>query len=654
MALSSWTDIGGPNDPVQRSPDGGQPSWETLTGDAERVERCDHGKDRDKCELCSHTAMAMTPEQVQQYNEQYGPYLYHGSPELNEWDDEHYRRPMEDRTQDILTNGLFPNEMGMYHHKPSVYLSNDPAMAHGFARSGQGGPGAIFRVDINKLDPSLLEADEWQTPPDSPGIEDYHGDSEWSKTPAHGQFLADPKNTWDSLSGNWNQLHPGTGAVAYRGHIPADAIELHDTVEERWPKRDLDEPKYEPQHYSASEDELHIALALPQHIADEIEDWVSAQDWPEGTELEDKDDYHITLLYAKDGHEDHNEADWLRHSEGYDVKVTGVDEFGDEDPKAIVLRLDSPEVLEHANDLQDMAERRDLDISRFPGGYKPHITVAYGPHKPAYIRAPKLKFRSGPSEVSEPRVSSWREAMADRTGQIDIDDLIDQFKHMPVPREIHDVTGPGATVGDMHDPRMAWGNCNNLATYFAEFCQEHGYQASCSQGDEFQHGEPDDLDWMHPAELGYEKYDPQTHLDGHAVTFVHSHDGSVYTVDWTAAQYGYTDEFPLVQRLDQSGQQHLWNELGQQWQRSFSHTAGLWDEMMSPGVECPRCHSNKTVIDSNDPRFMRCNTCRHRSQLPNLVDMAAPLSQGRDPDYFFQSSKPSKNYAKIIEAKLAT
>jgi 2'-5' RNA ligase len=207
----SWTDIGGPNDPVQRSPDSAQPSWEVLTDDATRVERCEHGKARDKCELCGR--------------------------------------------------------------------------------------------------------------------------------------------------------------------------------------------------HAASEDELHIALQLPAHIADEIEGWVAAQDWPEGTQLEDRDDYHITLLYAKDGHDDHADADWLRHSEGYDVKVTGVDEFGDEEPKAIVLRIDSPEVLEHANDLLDMAERRELDISRFPGGYKPHITVAYGPHKPAYIRAPKLKFKTGPSEVSTPRVS---------------------------------------------------------------------------------------------------------------------------------------------------------------------------------------------------------------------------------------------------------
>jgi 2'-5' RNA ligase len=282
---SSWTDIGGPNDPVQRSPDSAQPSWEVLTDDATRVERCEHGKARDKCELCGR--------------------------------------------------------------------------------------------------------------------------------------------------------------------------------------------------HAASEDELHIALQLPAHIADEIEGWVAAQDWPEGTELEDRDDYHITLLYAKDGHDDHADADWLRHSEGYDVEVTGVDEFGDEEPKAIVLRIDSPEVLEHANDLLDMAERRELDISRFPGGYKPHITVAYAPHKPAYIRMPKLKFKTGPSEVSEPRVAR-------------------------VARPI---------------------------------------------------------------------------------------------------------------------------------------TAGLWEDMMSPGVECPRCHAHNTVTDSSDPEFMRCNTCRRRSPLPNLVDIATPPDSpyARDPDGFFHA-----------------
>lgn len=160
----------------------------------------------------------------------------------------------------------------------------------------------------------------------------------------------------------------------------------------------------------ATEDELHVALALPQHIIDKIHEWAKDVDWPNGTELEKPEDYHITLLYCPEGHEEHRDAEWLRHSDGYDVEITGLDEFGEGDEIATVLRIDAPAAKDHANDLQDMAENRGLPINRFPGGYKPHITVAYGPGKPKNVRVPKLKFKSEPSSVSKPRVSStWQE-----------------------------------------------------------------------------------------------------------------------------------------------------------------------------------------------------------------------------------------------------
>lgn len=154
----------------------------------------------------------------------------------------------------------------------------------------------------------------------------------------------------------------------------------------------------------ASEDELHVALSLPDKIADEIREWVDEQEWPKGTELEDKSDYHITLLYTHDGHEEHHDAEWFNHTDGYDVEITAIDEFGpDPASRAIVLRIESPDAKLHANDLQDQADNRGLDVSRFPGGYRPHITVAYGPQKPPYARVPKLNFKSGPSSVSPSR-----------------------------------------------------------------------------------------------------------------------------------------------------------------------------------------------------------------------------------------------------------
>ncbi len=148
--------------------------------------------------------------------------------------------------------------------------------------------------------------------------------------------------------------------------------------------------------------ELHIGLELPKDVAKQIHNWVKDQDWPEGTELEDPSDYHITLVYAPDGHEDHAEDEWRHAEKGYDAEITGLDLFGDEEQKAVVLKVRSPDVVRHAEDVMDVAEDRGLEISKFPGGYKPHITIAYAPGKPKGSPL-KLKFKTGPSSVSEPR-----------------------------------------------------------------------------------------------------------------------------------------------------------------------------------------------------------------------------------------------------------
>jgi 2'-5' RNA ligase len=176
------------------------------------------------------------------------------------------------------------------------------------------------------------------------------------------------------------------------------------------PRFDLVQPPaqgFGEERYGAAEegdDELHVGLAIPERIQKKIKAWCDSQDWPKGTELEDPSDYHITLLYISEGHEENQDSDWIRHTEGYEVKVVGIDEFGDEpDSKATVLRIESDDVIDHANDLQDAAENRGLPLKRFPGGYKAHLTVAYGPGKPKYARTPDLKFQTGASSVSTPR-----------------------------------------------------------------------------------------------------------------------------------------------------------------------------------------------------------------------------------------------------------
>jgi 2'-5' RNA ligase len=155
---------------------------------------------------------------------------------------------------------------------------------------------------------------------------------------------------------------------------------------------------------SGLQNELHVAHDVPRAVGKQIRDWANQQKWPEGTELEHPTDYHITTLYSPEGHERKNEY-WIEHLNDAKVNLKGLDSFGPSDKGyAIVIKVDSPELSDHANKLQDVAEKQGLEITHFPGGYQPHITLAYSPQKaPAGLTPPPLTFDIGPSKVSPRR-----------------------------------------------------------------------------------------------------------------------------------------------------------------------------------------------------------------------------------------------------------
>jgi 2'-5' RNA ligase len=245
--------------------------------------------------------------------------------------------------------------------------------------------------------------------------EDYNLQGDWDSAgdADHVWLHQDPVGGPPEGMDAWELTHPElydlgedtaeTARNPYRFTGPIDAEHLRlGTSPDKWSLRHGSHSEDSPYRVGANADELHVALSLPDHIVDELHQWVADQDWPKGFEPTPKDEYHITLLYAPEGHEEHRDSDWIRETEGYWVKTTTLDLFGDD---AVVLRIESPDVEEHADDLQDMAENRDIPISRFPGGYKPHITLGYG-GKPDYLHPPKLRFKTKPSEISTPRSSS--------------------------------------------------------------------------------------------------------------------------------------------------------------------------------------------------------------------------------------------------------
>lgn len=158
------------------------------------------------------------------------------------------------------------------------------------------------------------------------------------------------------------------------------------------------------------------------------------------------------------------------------------------------------------------------------------------------------------------------EAMAERTGDPELDALIEQYlarnefdwwenafegnkfmgdtwtREQLEQNQVEEngAYGPG-DLSKMRDPGVAEGQCGSLARDFQRFMQARGIKV------ELLSDNPENL-----------YHDVGENTGGHAVTLVHFH-GQIYSVDWTAAQYQYK-EFPMVQRLNDGGWQREWTD----------------------------------------------------------------------------------------------
>jgi hypothetical protein len=143
----------------------------------------------------------------------------------------------------------------------------------------------------------------------------------------------------------------------------------------------------------------------------------------------------------------------------------------------------------------------------------------------------------------------------DRSGVPELDEAIEAFRerglwHVPVMDWLNDgYVEQARPLEELTTPLGARGNCVHLTEEFNEFLRERGLEA-LSPADEA--GRPTALP---PEALGYADRS-LAGLPGHTFSVVEAA-GALYSVDWTAAQYGYRS-FPLVQRFD--GRQ--WRRLG--------------------------------------------------------------------------------------------
>lgn len=169
-------------------------------------------------DILNKNSMAVDPEFLNSWTED-NPYLYHGR---------------QEHPDVVRQYGIEPS-YASYYPTPSVYLTNQQELAEHFAQNpgaepdwyqeddpyyehGSEHPGNwVYVIDSRKLDPSRIDADEWNVDryPEGHG---YHGD-EFSVTPELERHLSDPATVQ-------RQFEMGR-PLAYRGGISPEAIVDH-------------------------------------------------------------------------------------------------------------------------------------------------------------------------------------------------------------------------------------------------------------------------------------------------------------------------------------------------------------------------------------------------------------------------------------------
>jgi 2'-5' RNA ligase len=151
---------------------------------------------------------------------------------------------------------------------------------------------------------------------------------------------------------------------------------------------------------TAASDWFAPSYMVPDETKHAIHEWAHTLPWPLGSRMAPPDRYHVTGVYSPSGFGDPSHHDWAESHSGltYPVQTTGVESFsppkvGEQAP--VVMRVHHPQLEADTERLMDEAQQRGLPVSRFPGGYKPHITLGYSP-TPLEVEHPNMNFEVGP------------------------------------------------------------------------------------------------------------------------------------------------------------------------------------------------------------------------------------------------------------------
>ncbi len=152
-----------------------------------------------------------------------------------------------------------------------------------------------------------------------------------------------------------------------------------------------------------SEDEFHVGITLPEEMFDACAEIAGGLDLKE---QEEPINYHITMFWTTEGYGDDELHQWIKSKSlsGLRFENARLDNFPGQDGRnCVVLRFDAPEAKVLAHELLDEGEERGLEIKRFPGGWKPHVTLGWTEKPVPTAKFPDVWFRAGGLYVSLPR-----------------------------------------------------------------------------------------------------------------------------------------------------------------------------------------------------------------------------------------------------------
>ena len=154
-----------------------------------------------------------------------------------------------------------------------------------------------------------------------------------------------------------------------------------------------------------SKHEFHVAFTLPEELFAKLDTIASEL----GIRKEKPENYHITGFSAETGFDRQELHRWIRNNSVSGLRFTNARlEFFpskvEKEKYAVVLQFDAPEAKELMTRLMDEGEKDyDLNITRFDGGWKGHITLGWSDEQTTRTKYPEIEFRTGPLYISIPR-----------------------------------------------------------------------------------------------------------------------------------------------------------------------------------------------------------------------------------------------------------